>query len=106
MCNNLVLSSNSIASADTTDVINLFDNISGTIGKTKMAGKLVISEGSIASTSVTDAISLFKNITTGSITMATNLLFKQNNVQSSGSGDAIRLIGGDLIIFEIPQMVQ
>ena len=82
-----------IASTGTTDIINLFNNISGSIGQINMAGKFVIKELSIASTSITDNVSLFNNLSGsfGVVKMATNLLFKQSNILSSAVGDVINL---------------
>jgi hypothetical protein len=82
-----------IQSTGTTDIINLFNNISGTIGQINMAGKFVIKELSIATTSATDNVNLFNNLSGafGVVKMATNLLFKQSNILSSAVGDAINL---------------
>ena len=82
-----------IQSTGTTDIINLFNNISGSIGQINMAGKFVIKELSIASTSVSDNVSLFNNLSgaVGVVKMATNLLFKQSNILSSAVGDIINL---------------
>jgi hypothetical protein len=82
-----------IQSTGTTDIINLFNNISGTIGQINIAGKFVIKELSIASTSITDNVSLFNNLSGafGVVKMATNLLFKQSNILSSAVGDVINL---------------
>jgi hypothetical protein len=82
-----------IQSTGTTDVINLFNNISGTIGQINMAGKFVIKELSIATTSITDSVSLFNNLSGafGVVKMATNLLFKESNILSSAVSDAINL---------------
>jgi hypothetical protein len=82
-----------IASTGTTDIINLFNNISGTIGQINIAGKFIIKELSIASTSITDSVSLFNNLSGafGVVKMATNLLFKQSNILSSAVGDVINL---------------
>jgi hypothetical protein len=82
-----------IQSTGTTDIINLFNNISGTIGQINMAGKFVIKELSIATTSVTDNVNLFNNLSGafGVVKMATNLLFKQSNILSNAVNDAINL---------------
>jgi len=93
MCGSFIFKPNSIASTGTTDIINLFNNISGSIGQINMAGKFVIKELSIASTSVTDNVSLFNNLSgaIGVVKMVTNLLFKQSNILSSAVGDVINL---------------
>ena len=93
MCGSFIFKPNSIASTGTTDIINLFNNISGTIGQINMAGKFVIKELSIASTSITDNVNLFNNLSGafGVVKMATNLLFKQSNILSSAVGDIINL---------------
>jgi hypothetical protein len=82
-----------IQSTGTTDIINLFNNISGSIGQINMAGKFVIKELSIATTSITDNVNLFNNLSGafGVVKMATNLLFKQSNILSSAVGDIINL---------------
>ena len=91
--NNISVQQNTIQSGGTTDIINLFNNISGSIGQINMAGKFVIKELSIATTSVTDNVSLFNNLSGafGVVKMATNLLFKQSNILSSAVGDIINL---------------
>jgi hypothetical protein len=91
--NSISVQTTTIQSTGTTDIINLFNNISGTIGQINMAGKFVIKELSIATTSVTDNVSLFNNISGafGVVKMATNLLFKQSNILSSAVGDVINL---------------
>jgi len=82
-----------IESTGTTDTINLFNNISGTIGQINMAGKFVIKELSIATTSITDNVSLFNNLSGafGAVKMVTNLLFKQSNILSTAVSDTINL---------------
>jgi hypothetical protein len=91
LCNSIIVTPLTIASGATTDEVNLFNNINGTLGKINMASSFIISSFSIASTSVTDSISLFKNITTGSITMASNLVFKASTIASSSVNDTIDL---------------
>jgi hypothetical protein len=91
--NTISVKTTTIESTGTTDIINLFNNISGTIGQINMAGKFVIKELSIATTSITDNVSLFNNLSGafGVVKMATNLLFKQSNILSSAVGDVINL---------------
>lgn len=91
--NDISITQKTIESTGTTDTINLFNNISGTIGQINMAGKFVIKELSIATTSITDNVKLFNNLSGafGAVNMVTNLLFKQSNILSTAVGDVINL---------------
>jgi hypothetical protein len=73
LCNSIVVTPLTIASGATTDIVNLFNNINGSIGKIRMATNLIISQGAINCSSVTDSIRLFKTITTGKLYICESL---------------------------------
>lgn len=94
MCNSFIFKQNSIASINTTDTINLFNNISSLTGSVNMCDSLIFKKYTIASVLDNAPYFLFNNVkgNDASINMCnSSIIIRENEIRTSDFGTVINL---------------